>query len=252
MQAWLARDHIASGIQIQVTGDAQDARVATFRIIRAGSAHERRFDRLPEACGDATAVVGLGIALAIDATVLQGVFAPPAAHEPRRSLAVVEATGGIEVLPGASLGVTGGVELGVFDWLGARLELGTQVSWNDSIEGTPGVFDAELGAAAAGLCAGGPVTDRVHLELCSEAAFGVLHAQGRGFATSRAATGAWITAQGGVRLIFAAGLSWVLDLNWVFPIHVPQIRAEASDGTALYRQPASAGASVAVGPVFFF
>lgn len=252
VEAWLARDRVASDVRIQVQGDAHDPRVAVFRILRAGRAHERRFDRLPEACEDATAVVGLAIALAIDASALGGVFAPPAPRERLRSLAAVEATAGLEVLPGASLGATGGVEIGVFDWLGARLEVTSQVSWNNSIEGTSGVFDAVLAAAGAGLCAGGPVSDRVRLELCSEAVAGVMRAQGRGFAAPRAATGSWITAEGGLRVVIAGGLPWVLDLDGVFPLHVPQIRAEASGGTALYREPSSAGASISLGPVFFF
>ncbi|MGH7434072.1 MAG: hypothetical protein ACRENE_00185, partial [Polyangiaceae bacterium] len=77
VEAWLGRDRIAGDVRIEVKGSDRDPHALVFRIVRQGRAHERRFDHLPEGCDDATAVVGLGIALAIDASVASGIFAPP-------------------------------------------------------------------------------------------------------------------------------------------------------------------------------
>lgn len=252
VQTWLGRDRIRADIRLDVRGDERDPRAVLFRISRAGKTHERRFDRLPESCDDATAVLALAIALAIDASVLAGVFAPPPRVEPPKRLVAIEAAVGDEVLPGVSVGATVGLEYGLLDWLSGRLDIGTQFSWGNSIDGTSGVFDAALGVVTPQLCAGGPVTERVRVELCSGAQLGIVHAQGHGFATSRSATGGWVMAQGGLRLLWTAGVSWVLDVDGVFPIHVPEFQAESVQGSPLERPLNPPGALVSAGPVFFF
>jgi hypothetical protein len=92
----------------------------------------------------------------------------------------------------------------------------------------------------------------VRIELCSGAAVGGIHAQGHGFATSRSATGPWIVGQAGLRLIVTAGVSWVLDVGAVFPLHVPEFRGENGQGQSEYRPVYPPGALLGVGPVFFF
>ena len=96
------------------------------------------------------------------------------------------------------------------------------------------------------------MTDQVRLELCSGAAFGVVHAQGHGYAVSRSGTGPWIVAAGGLRLVATTGISWVLDVQGLFPVHVPEFRAENAQGGAELRPLSPAGALLSVGPVFFF
>ncbi len=252
VQTWLGRDRIRADIRLEVRGDERDPRAVLFRISRAGKTHERRFDRLPESCDDATAVLALAIALAIDASVLTGVFAPSPKVQPPQRLIAIEAAVGFEVLPGVSVGATAGLEYGLLDWLSARLDIGTQFSWGNSIDGTSGLFDAALGVAIPQFCAGGPLTERVRVELCSGAELGVVHAQGHGFATSRSATGGWVMAQGGIRLLWTAAVSWVLDVDGVFPVYVPEFRAESAQGGPLKRDLNPPGALVSVGPVFFF
>jgi hypothetical protein len=252
VQTWLGRDRIRADVHLDVRGDERDPRAVRFRISRAGKSHERTFTRLPDSCDDATAVLGLAVALAIDANALAGVFAPAPQPEPPRRMVALEAAAGVEVLVGPSVGAAVGLEYGLLDWLSARLDVGTQFSWNGTVPGTAGVFDAALAATAPQVCTGGDVTDRVRIELCSGAGFGVVHAQGRGYATSRSATGPWIVAQGGLRLVVKADLSWVLDVDGVFPLHVPEFRAESGQGDPQYRPVSPAGAWLGVGPVFFF
>jgi hypothetical protein len=125
------------------------------------------------------------------------------------------------------------------------------VSWNNTIQGSAGAFDAVVLAASPQACAGGAIAEHFRLELCSGAALGVLHAQGHGYATSRSATGAWFVASGGLRLVASTGIPWALDIGAVFPLRVPSIRADTG-GASVYRDPDPQGAMVAAGPVVIF
>ena len=259
VETWLGRDRLGADVQVHVIGDAHDAHAVVFRIVRQGKTRERRFDHLPANCEDATAVVALAIALAIDANAVPGLVAPREGGDegggeavpPERVLAAQIATG-YEVLPGGSLGLSAGVEYGLAGWFSLRADLLAQVSWSNSIEGVSGVFDAVVGAAAPQICAGGPVSPHFRLELCSGAAIGLVHVQGRGYAVLRSATRSWVVASGGIRLLFDAGILWAVDVGGVFPLHAPAIRAQDAQGTDQFRAPSAAGALLSIGPAFNF
>jgi hypothetical protein len=256
VQTWLGRARLRADLHVHVEGDESDPHAIAFRIVIAGQSRERRFDDLPAGCEDATAVVGLAIALAIDVNAVAGIVVPAAPAVPpsapaRRAFAV-QAGVGFDVLPDLSLGLAAGLEYGLGAWMSLRLDLMTQFSWSNSIDGAKGVFDVLAAGALPQLCAGGNVTDSVRFELCSGVVAGFLHAQGRDFAVSNAATGPWIAAQGGVRLLFTAGIPWAMDIDGVFPIHAPAFRAQNSQGMDEYRNPSAAGALFSFGPAFPF
>jgi hypothetical protein len=254
VQTWLGRGQLRSGIHVHVQGDEHDPRAVEFRIVRDGKARERRFEGLPAGCEDATAVVGLAIALAIDANVMAGIVAPSVdaeASEPR-GLLTVQAAGGFDVLPGGSVGAVVGVEYRAVDWLSLRLDLLTQFSWGNTIDNASGEFDVALGALAPQLCAGGLIAPAARFELCSGPAVGLLHAVGHGYTVSRSSTGSWFVASGGVRLRFVAGIPWAIDIEGVFPLHVPAFRAESAGAGPVYREPNPAGALLSLGPAFTF
>jgi hypothetical protein len=253
VQAWLARDHVSADVRVHLVGDEHDPNAATFRIVCAGKTRERRFGALPTDCQDATAVVGLAIALAIDATVMKDIVGPDAnASSPARRTLAAQAVGAFEVLPGASLGGAVGVEYGLASWLSVRLDLLGLFSWGNHIDGASGVFDVAVGAAAPQICAGGEVSAGVRFEMCSGVPIGVVRAQGRDFAVSRGASGLWLEASAGVRLLFRAGIPWALDLGGLFPIRAPAFRAEDSSGQERFRNPSAAGALLSIGPAFDF
>jgi len=252
VRTWLRRGSVPAEVRVHVRGDEHDSRAVVFSIERHAKAYERRFDQLPEDCTEATAVVGLAVALAIDASSLRSLVAnAPDEARPKRILLALQVGAGFQVMPEGSVGPVVGVEYGLLDWLSVRLDALTQFSWGNSIDGTSGVFDTALAAAVPDVCAGGAVGDRLQLQLCSGAGFGVLHAQGRGFAVSRSATGSWVVAQGGVRLMAMLGISWVVDIGAVLPLHVPSFRADTAAGPA-YLQPNPAGTLVMIGPAFLF
>jgi hypothetical protein len=248
--AWLRRDRIESDIAVRVEENPRDPRAATLVITKKSGVRERRFHDLPENCDDETAVITLAIALAIDATALTDLVGPVEA--PPRRILTAQLSAGTEVVYGPSVGLSLGVEHGVLDWLSARLDLLGQFSWGNTIDGTSGVFDAQVGALFPELCAGGPVTQSFRLELCSGVGAGILRVQGHRFAISSSAAGAWIVASAGARLSFTAGIPWVLDLSGIFPIRVPSTRAETVAGTNADRLPSPSGALLSVGPALIF
>jgi hypothetical protein len=257
VQTWLGRDRLGSDLRVHVVGDAHDPRSVFFRIVRGRVARERRFAHLPPGCAEATAVVALAIALAIDVGAVPGLVAPSegegTGEGPRPvRVAAVQLAGGYQVLSAGSIGLAAGVELGVTGWLALRADLLGQGAWSNGVEGVPGVFDTVVGAAVPQVCAGGAVSPRVRLELCSGAGFGVIHVQGRGYTVSRGSTGSWIVATGGVRLLFEAGIDWALDVDGVFPIHTPAILADDAKGQDQLRAPNAAGALLSLGPAFTF
>jgi hypothetical protein len=250
---WLGRDRVRSDVHVHVRGDERDPQAVDFRIVHKGQPHERHFDHLPEACGDATAVVGLAIALAIDASTLTQLLPPTPDSIQTERLISVEVAAGLAVLPGGSVGGAVGFEYAVLGWLSARVDLMAQFSWGNSIAGASGSFDAAVGAVVPQVCAGGGVSPRVRVELCSGAAGGFLHAEGHGYAVdSQSGTGPWIVASGGLRLLFEAGRPWVLDVDGMFPIDVPTFRAQSGAGPSVYLSPNPAGAMLSAGPVFLF
>jgi hypothetical protein len=252
VRTWLGRGSVPAEVRVHVRGDERDAQAVAFAIERHGKVFERRFDQLPEDCAEATAVVGLAVALAIDASALRSILPrPEEASKPRRVLLALQVAGGFQVMPAGSVGPVAGVEVGLLGWLDARVDAFTQFSWGNSIEGATGVFDTALAAGVPELCAGGTAGDRVQLELCSGAGFGVLHAQGRGYAVSRSATGSWVVAVGGLRLLANLGIPWVIDVGAVLPLHVPAFRADTSLGPS-YLQPSPAGTLLMAGPAFLF
>jgi hypothetical protein len=255
VQTWLRRDRLGPELRVRVIGDAHDPRSVFFRIERGKVKRERRFANLPPGCDEATAVVALAIALAIDADAVPGLITPgdgdDEAARPIR-VAAAQLAAGYQVLSAGSVGLTLGAEVGLTGWFSLRADVLGQGAWSNSIDGVPGVFDTVVAAAVPQVCAGGSVAPRVHLDLCSGAGFGMIHVQGRGYAVSHGSTGSWVVATGGVRLLLEAGLRWAVDVDGVFPLHTPAILAEDTQGSGRLRQPNPAGALLSVGPAFTF
>lgn len=249
---WLGRDRIASSIRIQASGDATDPLKITFQLTDGARVAHRVFESSPEVCGDMHAVVGLAIALAIDAELLSEVVANDAeATTPQRHLASVQLSIGYEALPELSLGMTLGGEVGVASWLSVRLDGLSQWSQNDTVGGSAGNrarFDSLLVASALGLCAGGQVEQGVRLSLCLGAGAGVVYAAGRNLSPNRSDISPWLATLGGVRIEAWLGLPWVLDLTVVTPIVAPRFEVGPVDAPAAARHSSSGAFLLSFGP----
>jgi hypothetical protein len=247
VQTWLGRSRVRSNVRVFVRGDAANPSSVEFRIARDGAVRYRRFDSLPFACDEATAAVGLAIALAIDANALREVVDPLLPRQPVK-LFTLELGGGHEVVPGFSFGGAAGFELGFLDWLSARADVVGQYSFDDTIPGSPGRFDATLVFAVLRGCMGGSPTSPLRLALCGGFAAGVVHSDGQGFRVSQSATGEWMSLLGGLRVVLRAGIPWVLDVDMVVPVDAPSYRVDRGASGDLVRHPATAGVLFNVGP----
>jgi hypothetical protein len=84
IRTWFDRERIDARLLVEVVGDEHDPRKLAFTIRRGERVIAvRRFEPAPDRCADLHAVVGLAIALAIDATLLDAmVMNPPRPPDP--------------------------------------------------------------------------------------------------------------------------------------------------------------------------
>jgi hypothetical protein len=246
---WLGRSRVASDVRISVRGDA---RRVEFELWRGRSRGTRTFDPLPDGCDQAHAAVGLAIALAIDADLLVRLVEPEAAARaaPPRWLWTLALGGGYAVLPDLSFGAGTGLEFGLLEWLSARADLFVEHAPGARIEPSPGRFDATLFGGALRLCAGGRALPALRFALCGGPAAGVLHARGRNFAASYAPTGAWSAIASGLRVELDVGVSLVLDVDLIAPLHSPSFRIERESAPALRRDASEVGGLLRLGVGF--
>lgn len=72
IRTWLGGDTVEAGVAIEVRGDEARPDTAAISLrTRDGGLIERTFEGAPPGCSDMHAVIGLGVAMAIDATVLE-------------------------------------------------------------------------------------------------------------------------------------------------------------------------------------
>lgn len=260
VRMWLGRHVDVTDLKVTLTGDRSLATALTIEIRRGEHRRTRVFGDAPVDCDELHAVVGLAVALAIDATALASVLSLPKdrghASQDQASPPVLRLAGlaslGSDVLPGISLGLKLDAELALMAWLGARLEVFAHHSRDNTIAGSRGRFDSSLLAGALQLCAGGQLEPNLRLSLCSGPALGALRVDGRGYSPSHSSTGLWLAVQSGVRIELLLGLRWALDLNVISAVITPHFEATRSDGSLLSRAPSATGFVVNFGPAFDF
>ena len=197
LATWLRRDTIDARLSIVVE---EEGAGASFVVLHDGVARAaRRFDRLPAACPDRRAALGLAIAMAIDSAVLdelvppreereepEEVEIPPAPQpagesepdpEPAVGVALEVAIEGqalFEVLPEVAAGWQVGARLVIDD----VVEIGA-AAWITSVSGAdlqPGRVDAQLAGGRLDLCV--RRSDDVTIRGCAGVATGVGRGQG--------------------------------------------------------------------------
>lgn len=232
--AWLGRDSIEGELEVQV--DSGDGFVG-FRLYRSGQLRvERSLSPAPSDCADRRAALGLAVAMALDAAVLEslrppeadvdasiGISAEPEATEstpapvpdPASSPSIDEPEAA-EPIPSAERALRLAASLRLDTLVGALprvafggeagLELGLW-SWLDlrlaggGAGGLPatladGEVDTALGWGALELCPARRL-GRVRVRLCLGAAAGALWARGRGFDRSLRVALPWVALRTG-------------------------------------------------------
>lgn len=254
VRMWLGRDTVDAGLRVHVRGDPRERFGVVVDIERDGATRTRDFERAPEGCDDLHAVVGLAVALAIDATALDAVVDPesPPAPTPPRWLATPTLGVAQELLPGTAPAAAVGVQYAALPWLRVRLDALGQYARNARVPGSVGRFDAMLLGVGLSACSGGRAAERLSVALCSGPMGALILAYGRGYAPSRSGRGSLWGIRSGLRLTLLLGIPWVIDLDVVAQLRAPTYEASRDGAEPLQRRPSATGMAVGFGPGFRF
>lgn len=251
VKRWLGRDRVSADVRVYVTRRGSTPPSLSFDLRRGGHTRQRAFRSSPENCTEAHAVLGLAIALAIEADSAPASLhpAPPAVPVSLR-LVFLQISGAYQVLPDTALGSQLGAELGWSSWFSTRAETLFQYSPNDRIGTSNGRFDALLATGSLQACASRSFAIDQRLGLCVGGAAGAIHAWGKDFSSNHAATGAWYAARAGLRFETRLGLKWLLDADLISAL-APSFAARRG-GAELGRQIGPLGFMLSLGPAIAF
>jgi hypothetical protein len=255
VRMWLSSDALDADISVVVSDQEEGA---SFVVTRGGEAvAARTFDRLPVACVDRRAAVGLAIAIALDEAALEGVLegGREAPERASRGLAValelvVEGQLLVEVLPE----VAGAAQIGARVVFDESVELALH-AWTTSVSGADlaeGRVSAQLAAGRLDLCVRRRI-DSVVLRGCAAGAVGAAFAEGLGVAGARQATVgfAGVLARFGVGFLVTEWLALEIAADGWLDVWRPRFDLVDEDGNAVVSTSlplggliASAGASL--------
>lgn len=256
VRAWLRRDGVEASLAVLVEAEGGAGSVVVVRDGEVRAA--RRFERLPARCEDRRAVLGLAVAIAIDAAIVDRMLPPldaetVAPHAPApgplprsphapapgplpRSPHAPPARGSPSAPPLVELGLEGGLALGmlpapaVLASAGVGLVVDRTVRASVAAEATsPVARSLGSGHAEAMLVAAGaqgclvrpdPVLD---LGGCLTLTLGAVLARGIGYARSYSVAQPWVSA--GARLELIAWLEPSVGLLFAVEARVPWLES---------------------------
>jgi hypothetical protein len=256
---WLDRAAVEIPLRVQVRGDPRVATRVFFSVrTDPGSPAERRLDNVPSDCDQLHSAVALSVALAIEATLQQGVASTPPKRraEPSQPMHLE-----LALLGGASIGVltdtslTGSPRLTLtpLPWLQlAVATLGTYVN-GQSVEPLDGRFDLTLLAIGLDGCVGGEATPALGFFMCVGGRGGPFRSEGRGFPMRIKSTRGWwaLTGSAQVRFWLSSVLALGASMEALYAPMLRRITVNGPDGLPIFQHTVSNVAlSITVGPVF--
>jgi hypothetical protein len=250
---------VSAPLAIEVHGSPYFARTVWFRIRRAEKTlAERRFEPAPARCDDLHAAVGLAIALALKASLLDSVIGAQTrsdGHASRPFRLALQALGGVAVIPGADFGLTVSLQRSLAERIAARLAVVGLVGPRGDFEHDRGRFKTWLGAGRLDICS--PLVEVSSLEVsaCVGVAAGALYATGEAFPMSRHAFISYVAVANALELDLGLGTHWSLTLaiDLLVPLRRTSFVVRDQAGRVIAtRDPAAAGALLAVGPAYHF
>jgi len=279
---WLGRQRVDERLRVEVRGSPRNKQVVSIKVRKAnGDVAERRIADAPLDCDQLHQALGLSVALAIDATLLEDsaadsyrwsadasdehdddsleqrandILDPP---EPAyfRLAAALQINLGSGVLTDVAPGLAVRVELGPLPWLDIRAGVyGTRIT--DQQMGTlPGSFDVELQAVRLDACASAVPEEGLRVALCGGFMLGSFRTVGKGYFPSRSDGQPWTSLVGGVdvQVRMAAWLSLGINVDLMVPFGTRKIEVQDGDGLRLEtRALTNAGVVIGLGPVFQF
>jgi len=272
VRSWLVGDEVAVGVRIEVEGDERAPDAAVITVHTPAGVIERPFAPGPPGCSDLHAVLGLAIAMAIDASVLESlgyevVEGPqPAPQAVESELPPLQARRAVAPAPApprrarlrAVAGVRAGLWLEALPGIAGGGQLQVELGWRPWIELRAGVLGGRggqrplgPGSVQFGLVAGrldacfGVARRRLRPRLCLGPAAGASQALGRGFEGASEAVRPWVAVAPAVELRIAATAVFAVDvtLDAVIPFFKPVVSVRDKD------KPAMIGDAVTFAPV---
>ena len=268
---WMASDSVDARLRVTVR---EDGEAYTYVVMNGATVTgNRRLPPLAGTCVERMTGLGLAIAIALDAAVLQSLgvptAAPTAAMAPtlpltgeRRGAANPEhfsrlsVSAGflalVNVLPTPTVGAMLGVDVALGRVVDLRAE--SLYAGGSSYPLGSGHADTQVLAGSLLLCAGAPLA-RARGRLCAGAEGGAWFAQGNGYALSFQRSPAWVSAvlRADVGVPFSSSWSLALGAEGYTALIRPRLGASSASGTivASYSAPRF-GLALDVGPLFAF
>jgi hypothetical protein len=270
VRSWVGADTVEDRVVIEVRGSADQPRVAGFRMVRDGQVIAvRTFDPGPSRCEQLHAVLGLAIAMALKASLIEEV-APTtvpsaAALPPRMPIAAApaplpwavaaNAILALAVLPDPGFGVDARIERVLTPTFRARLGVLAVLASGETFDGVPGHFDEWLLAPRLDLCAELEVTRRVRGRGCMGMSGGGLRAQGVSYPSSRSTFIRWLAVANELGVTFDLSRHWSVeaDGSLILPVARNSIVLHDYSGNIVeQRDLAPVGWMLGVGPLVRF
>jgi hypothetical protein len=274
VRTWLGEGTVEPDLSIEVQGSGIDPRAVAFRVLRSGRViASRRFDPGPARCDHLHAAVGLAIAMALKASLVDEIApvraapppAPPAmpgadASATRRAPETPWGLGvapivGIAVLPDPAAGGAIAIGRSLVQFLSVRLSALALAARNETFDAAPGRFDAALFAGRLDVCAGVDLARPLRVRGCVGLGAGVIRAQGYGFPQSHVAVVPWLAIADDLELEARIDRRWAVEgtVSLILPLGQSTLVVRDLSGTPLAeRRLASFGGVLSVGPVLRF
>jgi hypothetical protein len=259
VSSWLGSDRIALPLTIEVRGSPYFARTVWFRIRRENTTlAERRFEPAPARCADLHAAVGLAIALALKASLLDSLVAARPKHDDHASRYVriaVQALAGIAVVPGSDFGIGTSLQLWAADRFAARLSALALLGPQGDFARDQGRFETLLATGRLDVCSRLVDLASVDISACVGVAAGALNVTGEAFPMSRRALVAYLAVANALELDIELSAHWSLtiELDLLVPLRRTSfVVRDQTDKVLATHDLAAAGALIALGPAYHF
>ena len=265
VQSWVGGDTLDADVVVDVHGSPDQPRVVGFRMLRGGQVLAvRRFDPGPSRCEQLHAVLGLAIAMALNASLVEDLArtaipaplpAPPAA-EPLAPWAIaVDALFAVAVLPDPAPGIQARIERALTPTFRARLDLLAVLAPGETFNGASGHFETWLLAPRLDLCAGFDPAPRVRARACMGMSGGALHAQGYSYPQPGSTFIRWLAVANELGVAADISRRWSIDASaaLILPVARNSIVLRDYSGNVLQqRELAPVGWIFGLGPLVRF
>jgi hypothetical protein len=267
IQSWIGADTVDADVTVDVRGSPDQPRVVTFDTIRSGRVTAvRTFAPGPSRCEQLHAVLGLAIAMALKASLIEEVapsavstpvpgVRPMPAEAPLPSAATAQPALALGVLPDAAFGVDLRFDRILLGALRARLGLLALLAPSETFNGAPGRFTTWLVAPRLDVCAAFEVALGLQARGCMGMSVGGLHAQGYSYPSSRSESVPWLAVANELGVSMGLSRRWAIDVDATLLVPVARnsiVVRDYSGIVLLERDLPPAGWIFAAGPLFRF